>query len=199
MKLKAVNVRVAFAQGLFKATALEEGQQAKFGADFIYNKNTKLFQIVPDKTVKPITMAEAMLAVAGETWKGKGAEMLEDLEASKKCYRNGNRRTNKSGEVYEGYEDSWYVTAKSPARPTLFHNAANGKIPLTEADGVIYSGCYVDVIFDLYGNSQPKKKGVFASLKGVQFREDGDAFSGGAPVTADDFGDIAEGSAADLL
>ena len=35
MKLKVTNTRVGFAHGLFKASAFEEGQQAKYGADFI--------------------------------------------------------------------------------------------------------------------------------------------------------------------
>lgn len=191
MKLKITNCRVAFAHGLFKATAMEEGQQPKFGADFILGPEAKVFEVLADKKAVPTDMKKALLAVANETWKGKGAEMLEDLEASKKCYRNGNRRVNKSGDIYDGYEGHWYVTAKSPVRPGLF--GAEGQ-PVTEEDGVIYSGCYVDVIFDLYGNAQPKKKGVFAGLTGVKFRADGDAFGGGRVATADDFEDISNGA-----
>lgn len=191
MRLKVTNARIAFAHGLFKASAIEEGQQEKFGADFILEADTKVFTQKADKSWEATTMDAAMLAVANDTWKGRGKEMLADLEASKKCYRDGNKRVNKSGEVYDGYEGKKYITAKSPTRPALFDRARQ---PLTEADGVIYSGCYGTVIFDLYGNSQPKKKGVFAGLTGVQFVRDGDAFGGGAPSKADDFDDLGDGA-----
>lgn len=194
MKLKITNARVAFAHGLFKASAVEEGQQAKFGADFILEPESKVFEMTADKKLVPTTMKDAMLKVANETWKGRGAEMLEDLEASKKCHRNGNRRVNKSGDVYEGFEDRWYVTAKAATRPGLYNL---DKSPVAEEDGVIYSGCYVNVIFDLYGNSQPKKKGVFAGLTGVQFAKDGDSFGGGGAAKADDFDDLSTGAGAD--
>lgn len=43
---------------------------------------------------------------------------------------------------------------------------------LTEADNVIYDGCYCNVALDVY--YYPKMKGVFATLLGVQFAGDGE-------------------------
>lgn len=193
MKIKLVNARVAFAHGLFKAEAFEEGATPKFGADFLIGPDTKCFEIKADKTAAPITMKEAELTVAKEAWKDKAQAMLDDFEGRQKSYRNGNKRTDKNGEVYDGYEGVWYVTAKSPTRPGLF---GADRRPLTEEDGVIYSGCYVDVIFDLYANTKPKTRGIFAGLTGVQFRADGEAFGGGRPASADDFDDISDGAGA---
>ncbi len=201
MKLKVTNTRVGFAPGLFKARAMEEGQQAKYGADFILTPESKVFKQNPDKTWTETTLKAAQLEVANEAWKGKGAEMIEDLEASKKSYRNGNKRKNKDGEIYEGYEDAWYVTAKSATKPKLFDrrpkNADGTENLVTEESGIIYSGCYVNVTFDLYANTKPQFKGVFAGLTGAQFVKDGDSFGGGGTAKADDFDDLGDGADAD--
>ena len=200
-KLKMTNCRVGFAHGLFKARAMEDGQQAKYGADFIETQETKVFEQNADKSWSPTTLKAAQLAVANEAWKGKGAEVIEDLEASKKAYRNGNKRKNKDGEVYEGYEDTWYVTAKSPTKPKLFNrrpkNEDGSDNLVTEESGVIYSGCYATVTFDLYANTQAKTKGIFAGLLGAQFVKDGDSFGGGGSAKADDFDDLGDGADAD--
>jgi hypothetical protein len=145
-------------------------------------------------------MPAVLLAVANETWKGRGAPMLEALEASKKCYRNGDARMKKDGTPYDGYTGLWYVTAKNKTRPTV--RDRNPTVLLTEEDGRPYSGCYVNGIIDVYGMSDPKRKGVFATLMGVQFVRDGDAFSGSGRVAGDDeFADLGEGAdaAADLV
>lgn len=201
MKLKITNCRVGFAHGLFKASAFEEGSQPKYGADFILTPESKVFTQNADKSWTPTTMKAAEMAVATEAWKDKAAEMLEDFEASKKAYRNGNKRKNKDGEIYEGYEDTWYVTAKSPTKPKLFDrrpkNEDGSDNIVTEESGIIYSGAYVNVTFDLYPNTKPKFRGVFAGLTGAQFVKDGDSFGGGGSAKAEDFEDLGDGADAD--
>lgn len=201
MKLKITNCRVGFAHGLFKPSAFEDGQDKKYSADFILTEESKVFKQNADKSWSPTTMKEAQLAVANEAWKGKGAEVLEDLEASKKSFRNGNKRKSKDGEIYEGYADTWYVTAKSPTKPKLFNrrpkNEDGSDNLVTEESGVIYSGCYVTVTFDLYANTKPQYKGIFAGLLGAQFVKDGDSFGGGGTAKADDFDDLGDGADAD--
>jgi hypothetical protein len=65
------------------------------------------------------------------------------------------------------------------------------KSPLTEADGVVYSGCYVNGIIDLWAQNNNYGKRINATLLGVQFAGDGEAFSsGGSSASADDFDDI---------
>ncbi len=192
MKLHLNNVRVSFANGIFRASALEPGQQEKYGADFILQPDSVVLAVKSDGTKAKTTLAAAELAVADEAWKGKGKQMLATLEASKRAIREGNKRVNKAGDVYDGYEDRTYVAAKSPTRPLVVNT---DRSPITEEDGVIYSGCYVNAIIELYANTQPTKKGVFAALKGVQFLRDGDAFGGSAPARADEF-DAVEGAEA---
>lgn len=190
MKLHLNNVRVSFANGLYKASAMEAGQPEKYGADFILQPDSVVLRVNPDGTKTKTTLKDAELAVANDAWKANGAKVLATLEGSKKAIRDGDKRTNKAGDIYEGYEGNTYVTAKSPTRPLLIDQQRQ---PVTEADGTIYSGCYVNAIIELYANTQPTKKGVFAGLKGVQFVRDGDAFGGGAPAAANEF-DVVEGA-----
>ena len=186
------NSRISFAHGLFTASAAVEGGPKKFGADFFIGPDTEVLEVVGDKKV-PTTMEAAMLKVANDTWKGNGKKMLDSLEDSKKCYRDGDKKTDKAGNPRGGYEGTMYVTAKNATRPGTF--AKDGS-PVTQEDGVLYSGCYTYAIVELYGNAQPNKKGVFASLLGVRFHGDGDSFGGSRVAGADEF-DAADGADAD--
>lgn len=190
MKLHLNNVRVSFANGLYKASAMEAGQQEKFGANFILQPDSVVLRVNADGSKTKTTLREAELAVATEAWKANAAKVLATLEGSKKSIRDGDLHVNKAGDVYEGYAGNWYVTAKSPTRPLLVDQ---NRVAVTEEDGTIYSGCYVNAIVELYANTQPTKKGVFAGLKGVQFVKDGDAFGGSAPAAANEF-DVVEGA-----
>jgi hypothetical protein len=72
--------------------------------------------------------------------------------------------------------------------------------PLTAADGRPYGGCFVDASVDIWAQDNSWGKRINAKLRWVQFRGDGDAFSGGAPVSRTSSNEIAEGaSAGDLV
>ena len=77
-------------------------------------------------------------------------------------------------------------------------NASNTKAPLTldengddvtEADDVLYGGCYVDMIVRIWGMDNEYGVRINASLEGVKFRKDGEAFTSHSKTTADDFED----------
>jgi hypothetical protein len=63
------------------------------------------------------------------------------------------------------------------------------KTPLVQADGRPYSGCYVNASVEFYAYDN-NGKGIAATLKGVQFFKDGDAFTGGGVASPDDFDDL---------
>lgn len=79
------------------------------------------------------------------------------------------------------YKGCYVIEANSSRRPiTLNRN----KSAVTEADGIIYSGCYVNASLAAAGYTYGKvKKGVKCYLNGVQFVQDGEPF--GADATAD--------------
>lgn len=193
MKVHIENARVSFANGLFVASSASPEAKKKYGADFIMDEKTKVFAVVEGKKVaKPIKWCELEAAKVG--WKANAQRMLDGLEPSKKALRDGSTRLNKAGEVYDGYDGHWYVTAKSATRPTIVNK---DRSPLSEEDGVIYSGCRVNVIIEFYCNTMPNKKGVFAGLKAVQFCGDDESFGGGSPASADEFDDVSEGADAE--
>lgn len=149
-------------------------------------------------------MKAAINEVAKEKWgekqvKGEDGDMvpaykavLADLDEDRTGLRRGNKKRDKGGEIIDGFADKLYVTARNTKRPTVINR---DRTPLTEEDGVIYSGCYGTVHVDVWAlKKQGVKPCIVNDLTGVQFTRDGDAFGGGSqPAKADDFDDLGEG------
>jgi len=126
---------------------------------------------------------EALMAhLAKEKWGIKGPNVLKAAKATGKVFfRDGDTKD------LEGFADHYFVSARSKTRPSTFDGQRN---TVTEADGVIYAGCYVDAIISCYAYVKGNN-GLGAGLKGVQYRARGDAFAGGgSPAEADDFDEI---------
>ena len=92
---------------------------------------------------------------------------------------------------YDGFPGNLYVSARSTTRPLVINN---DKSPLTEQDGKPYAGCYVNASIELWAQDNNYGKRVNASLRGVQFLRDGDAFAGGGAASEDEFDDISQGA-----
>ena len=76
-----------------------------------------------------------MMRVANEKWGAKGKETLAKLvKTNKVCLHDGDTKD------YDGYSGMDFVTARNPVRPAAFDK--NGD-ETEKADGLIYSGCYV--------------------------------------------------------
>ena len=181
MKITLKNVRLAF-PALFEAkTVAGEGDPA-FSATFILAADSPSIAEVN----------AAIDAVAKEKWGAKADGILKSARASGKvCLRSGDDKAQ-----YDGFEGNFYISARSKVRPLI---ADRDKTPLTEQDGVIYAGCYVYAVLELWAQDNNYGKRVNAQLKTVQFFRDGDAFSGGGrPGTEDDLEDLTEGADADL-
>jgi len=89
----------------------------------------------------------------------------------------------------DGYgEDVMFINANNKARPEI--RDRDGRTPLAEEDGRPYAGCYVHAILQLWAQDNKWGKRINASLLGIQFAGDGDAFSGGAKADDDDFEDL---------
>lgn len=198
MKILLKNARISFADGLFNAGTPKGVPNAtpKFGSDFIIDPKTSVFKQVEGKWLAT-TMDKVILEMANDAWKGKGQAMLDSLNADKKCYRNGNARVDESGSIRSGYEGTMYVSAKNKVRPEVVDKDMS---PLVQEDGKPYSGCRVNVSFDIYVLTDATKKGVHATLKAVQFAGDDESFGGGvtAGAAAASFEDISV-EAEDLL
>lgn len=184
--IKLKNVRISF-PALFEAKAINGEGEPRFSAVFVIepgSENAKL-------------LATTMQQVAKEKWGAKADTILADLRGKGRTAYQERPKTNQSGEVYDGFEGMHALSASNVTRPSVIDRDTR---PLTPADGRPYGGCFVDCSVDLWAQDNSWGKRINAKLRWVQFRSDGDAFSGGAPVSEDEFESIAEGAqAGDLV
>lgn len=178
MKVKLKNTRLAF-PSLFTATRFNEQSEPKFSATLLVEKGSE-----NDKAIQ-----NAIKQVAKDKWGAKAESTLKKIE------NNPNKYAYKDGDDtdYDGFAGHMAIRASNKARPTVVNR---DKSPIAESDGIVYSGCYVNAVIEVfaYDNSGA---GISASLKGVQFAKDGEAFSGGGVASADEFEDISEGADAE--
>jgi len=161
-------------------------------------------QMAPHANDSPAAVAlkDIVKAVALAKWGEKQAsQILEDLyRKDRVCLHDGGDKE------YDGYEGLLFVSARSYIAPLVcardpFVRDENGKpvidpatgrtVPaiLTEASGVIYGGCYVDASLDVYAQDNQFGRRINATLRGVRFVKDGDAFAAGPAASASEFGD----------
>ena len=166
MKIKLPNVRLSFPSVFQKASF--NGVETKYEATFLLNKKEHADLIAS-------IQAEIKKKVAEDL---KGAK----LGADKICLRDGDETE------YEGYAGHLSLKASNKKRPMVLNK---DKTPLTEDDNVIYGGCYVNAIIELWAQNNEYGKRINANLLGIQFVRDGEAFGGGGEsVKADDFDDL---------
>ena len=181
MKLKLNNVRLAFPV-LFEAKTVNGEGKPAFSAAFILdpaNPQVKVLNAAIDQ-------------VANEKWGARAAAILKQMRATDKvALHDGDLKSS-----YDGFPGNLYVSARSTTRPLVINN---DKSPLTEPDGRPYAGCFVNASIELWAQDNNYGKRVNASLRGVQFLRDGDAFAGGGAASEDEFDDISAGATADDL
>lgn len=181
MEVKLKRVRLAF-PALFapKAIAGNATSEPRFSAAFV----------IEPGSANAKALKEACVAVAKEKWKDKAKAIYDELEKKDRiAYKEG--PLTKDGVVYDGFEGMHVVNASNKARPTVVNR---DRSPLTEKDGLPYAGSYVNAILDIWAQDNQYGKRINCSLSGVQFAEDGDAFGGGRPASADAFDDLGDGS-----
>ena len=164
------NVRLSF-EHIFKPTAFEDGQDPKYSATFIIPKDH------PDLAAVKRAMFEAgkeefAADFAGSAWPRGITCSLKDAD----------KDTNLMGEILAeknpAYEGCYILEANSTRRPVVLDRR---KAAVTEEDGIIYSGCYVNASLNAAGYTYGKvKKGVKCYLNGVQFVKDGERFGSDA-------------------
>lgn len=146
-------------------------------------------------------LQDAMKAALAAEWPDGSVKVPKE----RKCVRDGEPMDEETGQrepLYDGYAGMYYVAAKrgvdgpespNPVQllgPKKTAKKADGTpcFPrLKEADGLLYSGCYADVIIRIYAYNGTKKghpHRINASLEAVKFVRHGDAF-GAQRVDAD--------------
>lgn len=172
MKIKLINVRLAFPQ-LFEAKTVNGEGEPAFSASFLFAPN--------HPAVKEIE--KAIEAVGAAKWGQKWPQVKKELTTKDRtALHDGDTKAE-----YAGFPGNMFVSARNKMRPTVIDQ---DRSPLVQADGRPYAGCYVNAIVELWAQDNNFGKRINASLSGVQFYKDGDAFAGGGVANASDFDDL---------
>ncbi|RWA36743.1 DUF2815 family protein [Xylella fastidiosa] len=172
MKLTLKNVRLAFPV-LFEPKKVNGEGEAAFSACFLIDP--------ADPQVKALN--QAIDKMANDKWGVKAAGQLKQM-------RMGDRVALHDGDLkasYDGFAGHLYVSARNKARPLVVDR---DRTPLTAQDGRPYAGCYVNANIELWAQDNNYGKRINASLGGVQFLRDGEAFAGGGVASVEDFEDL---------
>lgn len=156
------NVRLSY-EHLFQKYAGNDGDSLRYSAVFILPNETH------SKVIKQIN--EHIHELAADEIDGK-------VKRDNFFLRNG----DDSGK--DEYEDAWTINAAdSKRRPTVVNR---DKSPITEEDGIVYSGCWVNLLIRPWAQDNKFGKRINANLLMVQFVADDEAFSGSSVPDADD-------------
>lgn len=181
MKIKLNNVRLAF-PALFEAKTVNGEGDPAFSASFLMEPNHPAVA----------ELRAAFEQIGKEKWAAKWPAIKKEIEAKDRlALHDGDLKSQ-----YGGFEGNLYVSSRAKTRPLVIDK---DRSPLTAADGKPYAGCYVNASIELWAQDNNYGKRINATLRGVQFYRDGDAFAGGAPADADEFDDVAEGCDAEDL
>lgn len=179
------NARLSF-PSIFKPSAFEAGQTEKYSGTFILDPGH------PQTTA----IAEEMSRVAVEKWgdaTGKLPNGLVEILKQKPCVRKNETKVNKSGDPMSGFEPGGvFFNASNSLKPTAIDQYGN---EITEASGKIYAGCRVNVVVDFWAQDNKFGRRINASLGGIQFHADDEAFGGGRPASVSEF-ELADASEA---
>ena len=164
MKVILKNVRLSF-PSLFKTEIFNGQDTEKYTASFLMEKGSK-----NEKAVK-----KAMKLVKEEKF---GTGKVKNLGTPTK---DGDDEDNS----YIGYAGHTAIKGLTKRRPVLIDRA---KAVITEADGIIYAGCRVNVSLDIYALENQFGKRISCQLNAIQFHSDDEPFVTGG-FDEDDFED----------
>ena len=172
MKIALANVRLAFPVLWEAKTVNGEGEPA-FSASFLL-----------DPKHPAVKQIEAAVETIGkEKWGAKWPQIKKEMVAKDRLpLHDGDAKSS-----YTGFEGMLYVSARNKTRPLIIDR---DKAPLNQSDGRPYAGCYVNASIELWAQDNNYGKRINASLRGVQFFKDGEAFAGGGAASSDEFEDL---------
>lgn len=178
IKIKLRNVRLSY-EHIFTPTKFDDNQEtAKYSATFI----------IPKDHQDVAALKRALMEAGQEAFPAdfKGTDWPKGYTCGLK---DADKDTDSNGELLAdknpAYKGCYIIEANSVRRPLTIDRQ---KAAVTEEDGIIYSGCYVNAVLGIAGYTYGKvKKGIKAYLNGVQFVADGERFGADA---MDDFDDL---------
>jgi hypothetical protein len=165
----------------YKKHAANSTATPKYAGDFIIDPSTKSGKA-------NIKLIEAAIAAVEIDKFGKKDPRYKE---GRKAYHEGNDIVSqKTDETPPELVDMMVIKAKNDRRPTLVNRRGE---TATEDDDLFFGGTIVNPILRFYGieadNADKGGRGLFCSLEGVQYVEEGERF-GAAPLSEDRFKNI---------
>jgi len=202
MKIEIRDVRLAFPKLFVPEFRNQEGTGKKmFSVTSLFPTPDYPCLILPtdeEKAAGPCKPTESMLSlvieqVAKAKWGSTAMATLKSLRlANLALIYTGDTKASTLG-----YAGNHFINAASETRPTVVNQK---RVTLGAEDGKPYGGCYANVILDVWAQDNKNGKRINASLSGVQYMRDGDAFTGGGRVAdANDFANYEDGADAEDL
>lgn len=155
---------------LFKARAMEEGQEAKYSCSLIFDADAQ-------KSPAFALMKQQAALAAKEKW---GDKIPSNLRSP---FRSGDEKGD------EAYAGAIFINSTSKLKPGIVGGSIDpltGKLRVIEDPAEIYAGCYVIAAVRAYAYEAKGNRGVAFGLQGLQKIGDGEPIGGGA-VRADTF------------
>lgn len=175
---------------LLVATQVKGKGEFKYRSNLVFATNSKAANVAN----------AAVLAVATEEWKNNAANVLRSLSKDKNSLRKGDDQLAKDGSIRNGYEGMLYVSATRrviDGAPLVCAadriDPSTGKLKRYFSDKDVddqtpYDGSIVNANVDFYAyEKEGQGKGIFCTLRGVQYVRNGKNFSGSRPADLDDF------------
>lgn len=203
-RILLVDVRASFTDGIWVA-GVPQGTNG--------NPAFNMQAILPRNHPQLPALSEMIVAAAQKQWKGEVPNpngngqmvpawqlVLQAAQNAQKIFlKSGDSLTSKGKSRGEGYAGNLFISTRveqSRGRPKVYDGMLNGKPKevFKREDSRIYSGCYVNLLIDVFPYIKGSN-GVAAGFKAVQFLRDGDPIGGSAPAQADEMASVVEESA----
>lgn len=143
-------------------------------------------------------LEEAMLAEAKDAWKDKAQSVLDMLnEDGKAAFVKKVYRSKKTGEAYQGFEGSHYLSARNAkTQPTVFNQYGEEIAAKGDIERQAFSGAVVNASVEIWAQDNKWGRRINCSLRGIMLTGEGENFGGGSsPASADEFGGLAKAKA----
>lgn len=185
-RLMLKNITMAF-PALAEPQSFGEGEPA-YGAKFPIKVNGEHQKL----------LEEAMLAEAKEQWKDKGKSVLDMLiEDGKVAFVKKVYKSKKTGEPYQGFEDTYYLSTRNPkTQPTVFNEYGEPLTTKSDIERQAFSGAIVNASVEVWAQDNKWGRRINCTLRGVMLTGEGENVGGGsAPASADEFAALAKAKA----
>jgi hypothetical protein len=142
---------------------------------------------------------DAIREEAKAVWKDKADSILDMLrEDNKLCLVKKEYRSKSTGEVYEGFQNSFVLsTRNAKVQPSIFNQYGDPLEKKSDIERQAFSGAVASgVSVEIWAQDNKWGKRVNCTLLGVMLSGEGTSIGGGsAPASADDFAGLAKAKA----